>query len=79
MKIVPNWKNGWKWLSVHLMVLGGAIQGAWVAFPDSMRSFLPDKYAHLAAMCVFGSAIAARFIDQSGKAAAPVTVEKDAS
>lgn len=79
MKLVPNWKNGWKWLSVHLMVLGGAIQGAWIAFPDSMRSFLPDKYAHFAAMCVFGSAIAARFIDQSGKSAAPVPVEKDAS
>lgn len=67
MKLVPNWKNGWRWLSVHLMAAGAAIQGAWVAFPDSMRSFVPDKYAHIAAMSVFVTGIVARFIDQSGK------------
>lgn len=67
MKLVPNWKNGWKWLSVHLMAAGAAIQGAWIAFPDSMRSFVPDKYAHIATLSVFVSGILARFIDQSGK------------
>lgn len=67
MKLVPNWKNGWKWLSVHLMAFGAAIEGAWAQFPDSMRGFIPEKYAHLAALSVFVSGIVARFIDQSGK------------
>lgn len=67
MKPVPNWKHGWKWLSVHLMALGAAIQGAWLAVPDTMRSFLPDKWAHAASLVTFVAGLAARFIAQPVK------------
>lgn len=74
MKLVANWKQGWRWLSVHLMALGAAIQGAWLAVPDTMRSFLPDKWSHIAALVTFAAGIGARFISQPAKT---VPVEPD--
>jgi hypothetical protein len=64
MKLVHNWRHGWRWLSVHLMALGAAIQGAWLAVPDTMRAFLPDKWSHIAALVAFVAGMAARFIAQ---------------
>lgn len=67
MKLVHNWRRGWTWLSVHLMALGAAIQGAWLAVPDTMRAFLPDKWAHAAALATFIAGLGARFIAQPVK------------
>lgn len=77
MKLVPNWKNGWRWLSVHLMALGAAFTGAWLALPDSMRSFLPDKWGKIAALLTFIAGLGARFINQPAKSVPPDDDSKD--
>lgn len=77
MKLVPNWKQGWKWLSVHLMAIGAAFTATWVAVPETMRAFLPDKWAHMAAMVTFLAGLAARFISQPTKPVPPETDDKD--
>lgn len=30
MKLDPNWKQSWRWLSMHAMTLALAVQGAWL-------------------------------------------------
>lgn len=62
--IVPNWRNAWKWLSIHLAAIGAAFTGAWMAMPETMRQVLPDRYAHLGAMITFVSIIGARLFNQ---------------
>lgn len=64
--IVPNWRSAWKWISIHLAVVGTAFTGAWMAMPDTMRQVLPDHYAKLGAMITFVSIIGARLFNQSG-------------
>lgn len=30
IELVPDWKNAWKWFSMHCLVTGVAVQGAWL-------------------------------------------------
>jgi hypothetical protein len=41
MKLVENAQHAWKWLSVQMMALAGALQAAWAAFPDELRGDMP--------------------------------------
>lgn len=41
MKLVENWREAYKWVSVHCMVVAGAIQGAWVYIPEDMKANVP--------------------------------------
>jgi hypothetical protein len=42
MKIVPNWKNAWRWISVHAMAYAAAVQVTWASLDEDMRDKLPD-------------------------------------
>ena len=53
---IPNWKRCWRMFSVQAMIVAGAIQGAWVAIPDDLKSGISDdwlRYITIALM-VFG-------------------------
>lgn len=43
MKLVEDWKDCYKWMSVNCMVVAGSIQGAWVYIPDDLRASVPQK------------------------------------
>ena len=36
IKLIPNWKEAWKWSSVRLAALGALASSLITAFPDSM-------------------------------------------
>lgn len=42
LKLIENWRNAWKWFSVHAMVYAAAIQGAWLQVSDDMKSHVPS-------------------------------------
>ena len=69
MKLVDDFKDAWKWFSVQAMVLAGAIQGAWIYIPDSLRSSIPAGVVQgvTIALLVFG--VVGRLVDQPTKAA----------
>lgn len=64
MKLDPNWRQCWRWISVHCMTLALAVQGAWLAVPDDLRALVPAwaGYAVTAVLLVAG--IAGRLINQ---------------
>lgn len=64
MKLVDNWKSAWKWVSIQLAFVGGAVQGAALAFHD-VRDWLGDTVTHIAGAVMFFGIIAGRMIDQS--------------
>lgn len=43
MKLIDNWKQAWKWLSVHCMIGAATIQAAWMYIPDDLRQNMPHK------------------------------------
>ncbi len=42
-KLVEDWKQCWRWLSVNCMVLAGAVQGAWIYIPEDLRRSMPEN------------------------------------
>ena len=66
MKLIDNWKDAWKWLSVHCMVLAGSIQGAWLYIPDDMRQSIPSKLVTGLTIGLLMLGVIARLIKQGG-------------
>jgi hypothetical protein len=64
MKLVDDWKQAWKWLSVNCMAVAGAIQCTWLAIPDDMRSSVPPALVHWLTLTLLIAGIAGRLIRQ---------------
>jgi hypothetical protein len=64
MRLVANWKSAWKWFSIQFVAAAGAVQLAVLAFPDTIRAWLPDWLTHLLAIMLLVAAVAGRLIDQ---------------
>lgn len=67
MKLVPNAKQAWRWLSVQAMALQGAVAGAWLVVPDDMRASVPSEWLAACAVVLTVLGVAGRLIDQGGK------------
>lgn len=64
MKLLPNWKDAWKWVSVQIAALAASIQAAILIFP-SIKDYLSDGVTHAVGLVLLVSLIAARLIDQN--------------
>ncbi len=64
MKLVENWHSAWKWFSIQIAALGGAVQGVAWAFP-AVKEWLGDTITHLAGAVMFMGLIVGRLIDQN--------------
>lgn len=67
MKLVEDWHKCWRWLSVQFIAAAGATQLALVAFPDALRSYIPDQVMHVLAIALLVAAVLGRLIDQGVK------------
>lgn len=54
--LIWNWRSAYKWASIQFVAVGAAVQIALLAFPDEMRSFLPDWMTHGIALFCFAAA-----------------------
>ena len=64
MRLVPDWHKAWRWFSVQLIAATAALQAAWMAFPDALRSYLPDSVMHVIALALLAAAVLGRLVDQ---------------
>lgn len=64
MKLVDDWKQAWKWLSVNCMAVAGSIQCAWIAVPDDMRASIPPTLVHWLTLVLLLAGIGGRLIKQ---------------
>lgn len=65
MKLVYNWKDSWKWVSVHAMVLAGSLQGAWLYVPEDMKASLPASFVGGVTACILVAGVLGRLVDQT--------------
>lgn len=63
MKIVENWRTAWKWLSIQIAVVGVAVQGAVLAFPD-LKDWLGDTATHMVGLLILFGLVGGRLVDQ---------------
>lgn len=63
--IVPNWRTGWKWFTVWIASLTGALQVAALAMPEEIKGWLPDWAQHATALTLLAGLVLARFVDQT--------------
>lgn len=64
MKLVPDYKQCHKWVSMHCMVLAGAVQGAWVYIPEDMRQSIPSKLITIITIGLLILGVVGRLIKQ---------------
>ena len=74
MKLVPNAKQAWRWFSVQLLALTGALQIAWETLPADALSVIPPDWRGYITIGLILAAIVGRLIDQ-GTADAPEAKE----
>ena len=67
MRLAADWKSCWRWLSVHFIVAGAALQGALLAFPSTLQQYVPESVMHVLAILLLVAAFAGRLVDQPGK------------
>ena len=65
MKLIDEWKQAYRLFSVQAMALAGAIQGAWVALPDDMKTSVPPGLVHWLTIGLLVFGMAGRLVDQS--------------
>lgn len=49
-KLIDNWKEAWRWMSVNCMTGAAALQAAWLAMPDDLRASLPNHFMSITTM-----------------------------
>ena len=76
LELIEDWRNFWRFWSVRLGIVGSAITGVLIAFPDvalsawammpaDLKAYLPERYMPLFGVAVFVLSLIARAIKQS--------------
>lgn len=71
MRLVDNWRQAWKWYSVHIMIAIVALPEIWGYFPPEWKESLPPNFLAIAMSVLGGSAIVARVFSQESKDGKP--------
>lgn len=45
MRLVPDWRSAWRWLSIQITAVGIALQAAVLAWPD-IKDWVGDAASH---------------------------------
>ena len=65
VRLVDDWRHGWKWLSVQFIFLAGVLQATLMYFPAMLLPYVP--YAREMITFCLVAAFIGRFIEQRGK------------
>ena len=60
MKLVPNWRAAWKWLSIQLI----ALAAVWESLPPEAIAAIPDPWSGRVTLALLVGAGIGRIIDQ---------------
>lgn len=60
MKLVPNWRSAWKWISVQAIALAAILEG----LPMEAKDAIPDPYRGYVTLVLLLAAGIGRMVDQ---------------
>ena len=76
LELIEDWRNFWRFWSVRLGIIGSAITGVLIAFPDvalsawammpgDLKAAIPERYMPLIGVVIFVASLVARAIKQT--------------
>ncbi|MBZ7124641.1 DUF7940 domain-containing protein [Klebsiella grimontii] len=65
MKLVEDWKNAWRWFSMHALVLAGIIPTVWAELPPDLKSSIPPGTMGAITAVIAVCGIVGRLVSQS--------------
>lgn len=65
MRLVPDWRQAWRWFSVQAFALQGIAAASWLAVPDDMRAAVPAEWLAAGAIALTALGIIGRLVDQN--------------
>lgn len=87
LKLIPDWRNWWRFWSLRLGALGTALAAwliaspeaalaAWAALPQDLKAFIPPDYMPFIGVGLFVLSMFARVTKQEKLPEVPVTPPK---
>lgn len=76
MKLVSDWKQAWRWSSVHAMAAAVAVQGGWAMLSDDMKQHIPAVIASGVTIGLLVLGVVGRLRDQTPASKPPITVPR---
>lgn len=64
LKLVENWKDCWRWISMNSMIVAMAMLGGWQALPDDLKASVPPAVVMVVAVVVLAFGAAGRLVQQ---------------
>jgi hypothetical protein len=64
MKLVPNARQAWKWLSMQFIALAAALQVLWETLPPDALAVIPADWRGYITIGILALAMIGRLIDQ---------------
>lgn len=64
LKLVENWKQGWKWISTNAMAINMMLLSSWMAMPDTFQQAMPVEVLLYIAITLLVLGFIGRFVDQ---------------
>jgi len=65
--LVPDWKQAYKWISVHAMLWASVIQIVWFELPEEMKASVSPKIVSILTVVLLVLGIGGRIINQNIK------------
>jgi len=64
-RVVPDWRNAWRWLSMHAMAWSAAILLAYTSLPPSFIARVPEWAVNAIVAAVLVLGMVGRLVDQT--------------
>lgn len=67
MKLVADWKQCWRWISINAMVLAAVTQSVWTSLPEDMKDDIPHHTVAGLTIALLVIGIMGRLVKQEPK------------
>ncbi|WP_363798384.1 hypothetical protein ABU614_06730 [Lysobacter firmicutimachus] len=66
MKLIDNWRQAWRFVSVQAMTCAITLQGVWLNLPEDLRTHVPDRIAATVTAGILLFGLIGRLFQQRG-------------
>ena len=70
MRLVPDYRDAWRWFSVQAFAILAALPLVWLNLPPDIKAFIPPKYGVYIAAAIALGGLVGRLVDQKKPPAA---------
>ena len=64
MKLIDNWRDGWRWFSARVLFALAALPLIWSQLSPDVQAMLPDEWRPFVLTIIALGGLAGRFVDQ---------------